>query len=77
MSTVVVFEPVVKRIENLSALERVTAAAFSQRRKMLRSSLGPVFGDKLPETLDAACLDQTDRAETVSVSAYLKLADAV
>nr|WP_221400978.1 16S rRNA (adenine(1518)-N(6)/adenine(1519)-N(6))-dimethyltransferase RsmA [Parvularcula dongshanensis] len=57
----------------LPALERVTQAAFSQRRKMVRSSLKPVFGPRLEEALEAADVIETARAEAIPVAAYEKL----
>ncbi len=57
----------------LKALERVTAAAFGQRRKMLRSSLKTVGGAALCE---AAGIDPDVRAETVDVAGFLALAAA-
>lgn len=57
----------------VKALERVTAAAFGQRRKMLRSSL-KVLGE--PEMLiEAAGLTPTMRAEEVPVAAFVRLAE--
>ena len=56
-------------------LERITAAAFGQRRKMLRSSLKAV-----PGALDALSqlgIDIERRAETVSVDEYVALARAL
>ncbi len=53
------------------ALEAVTAAAFGQRRKMLRGSLK---GLGLVDDLAALGLDPTMRAENVSVSDYCALA---
>jgi 16S rRNA (adenine1518-N6/adenine1519-N6)-dimethyltransferase len=54
-------------------LERVTAAAFSQRRKMLRQSLRSLGGD--PARLAAAAgVDPTRRAETVPVSGFVAMA---
>ena len=49
-----------------AALERVTAAAFGQRRKMLRQSLKSLGGDTAA-LIAAAGLDPTQRAETVPV----------
>lgn len=63
--------------DHLSALERVTAAAFSQRRKMLRQSLKATFGASLPEALDHAGAEDTARAETLSVAQYMALAEAL
>jgi 16S rRNA (adenine1518-N6/adenine1519-N6)-dimethyltransferase len=54
-------------------LERVTAAGFGQRRKMLRSSLKSVFAD--PEAvLEPLGIDPTTRAEQVSVADFARLA---
>jgi len=58
--------------ERLDALQRVTAAAFGQRRKMLRASLKPLGGEALAA---AAGLDPQARAETVDVAGFLRLAD--
>ncbi len=54
------------------ALEKITAAAFGQRRKMLRSSLKSVGGEAL---LDKAGIDPTARAETVAPQAFLSMAE--
>lgn len=57
----------------LKALERVTEAAFGQRRKMLRQSLRQAFAD--PEAVLAELgLDPTARAETLSPGDFLCLA---
>jgi 16S rRNA (adenine1518-N6/adenine1519-N6)-dimethyltransferase len=56
------------------AMEAVTAAAFGQRRKMLRHSLRSL-GDT-DALLQAAGLDGTKRAETVSVAGFAALAQA-
>jgi len=57
------------------ALERVTAAAFGQRRKMLRSSLKPL-GVPVEELLAAAGIPPTARAEALSVVDFCALARA-
>lgn len=57
----------------LSNLERVTAAGFGQRRKMLRQSLKSVFPNA-EEVLGQLGLDPTARAETLSVSDFARLA---
>jgi len=54
-------------------LERVTAAAFGQRRKMLRQSLKSLGGDP-HERLKAAGIDETARAETLAVVDFCALA---
>lgn len=58
----------------LKALEKVTAAAFGQRRKMLRSSLKTLGGEALCET---AGLDPNARAEVIPIDGFLRLAAAV
>ncbi|TDH38889.1 16S rRNA (adenine(1518)-N(6)/adenine(1519)-N(6))-dimethyltransferase RsmA [Pseudohoeflea suaedae] len=55
----------------LADLERITQAAFGQRRKMLRQSLKPVGGEAL---LEAAGIDPTRRAETLSLEEFCLLA---
>jgi 16S rRNA (adenine1518-N6/adenine1519-N6)-dimethyltransferase len=57
------------------ALERVTAAAFGQRRKMLRQSLKSLGPDPVT-LLEAASLEPTWRAEDVSVEGFVALARA-
>ncbi len=56
----------------LDMLERVTAAAFGQRRKMLRQSLRGVAGAL--HALEAEGIDPTRRAETVSVAEFVAIA---
>ena len=57
----------------VAALEALTAAAFGQRRKMLRSSLKQIWPDPGP-VLEAAGIAPTRRAEEISVEAFLELA---
>jgi 16S rRNA (adenine1518-N6/adenine1519-N6)-dimethyltransferase len=59
----------------LPALERVVAAAFGQRRKMLRQSLR-ALGPDAEGLVAAAGLDPTQRAETVPVAGFCALARA-
>ena len=59
--------------ELLKALERVTAAAFGQRRKMLRSSLKQLGGAELCEK---ARISPEDRAEVIDLKGFLRLARA-
>lgn len=56
------------------ALEQVAAAAFNQRRKMLRQSLKPLGVDPALLT-EAAGIDPTRRAETVPVSGFVAMAN--
>ena len=56
-------------------LERVTAAAFGQRRKMLRQSLKTLGVDPLP-LLAATGIDPTARAEEIPVEGFVALTRA-
>lgn len=58
----------------VAKLERVTQAAFGQRRKMLRQSLKPVGGEAL---LVKAGIDPARRAETLSVEEFVRLANSL
>jgi 16S rRNA (adenine1518-N6/adenine1519-N6)-dimethyltransferase len=58
-----------------ATLERVTAAAFGQRRKMLRSSLKSL-GVPVEALLAAADIPATARAEELSVAQFCALARA-
>jgi len=72
-STVVHIEPRKNPIPcELSKLERVTHAAFGQRRKMLRQSLKPLGGEGL---LNKAEIDPSRRAETLSIEEFCRLAN--
>jgi len=55
------------------ALERVTAAAFGQRRKMLRQSLKQLGVDPIP-LLEKAGLDPTARAEDIAIEGFVAVA---
>lgn len=57
------------------ALERVLAAAFGQRRKMLRSSLKALTPTS-ERLLELAGIDATRRAEELDVEAFCRLARA-
>jgi 16S rRNA (adenine1518-N6/adenine1519-N6)-dimethyltransferase len=57
-------------------LERVTAAAFGQRRKMLRSSLKSL-GMPVEMLLEAARVAPTARAEELSIPEFCALARAI
>jgi 16S rRNA (adenine1518-N6/adenine1519-N6)-dimethyltransferase len=58
----------------VKALERVTEAAFGQRRKMLRQSLKKVF-QRPEDILRNLDLDPTQRAETLAPQDFLRLAE--
>jgi 16S rRNA (adenine1518-N6/adenine1519-N6)-dimethyltransferase len=61
---------------NRTLLERVTQAAFGQRRKMLRQSLRSLGADAAA-LLEATKLDPTARAEDIPVSGFVALAQAL
>ena len=75
-SAVVRLDPMARHpsAAEIAALERITAAAFGQRRKMLRSSLKVLGGEAL---CVKAGIDPNVRAETVPVEGFLALARAL
>ena len=62
------------RFADIDALERVTSAAFGQRRKMLRSSFASLAGVQAETLLQAAGIPATERAEQVDVASFCRLA---
>ncbi len=74
-STVVLFAPPRDDWKHLGALEKVTQAAFSQRRKMVRTSLKSAFGDRLQQALENIGIRETQRAEEISVTQFKQLAE--
>jgi 16S rRNA (adenine1518-N6/adenine1519-N6)-dimethyltransferase len=74
-STVVHIEPNPKPLPcSLAKLERVTHAAFGQRRKMLRQSLKPLGGEAL---LNKAEIDPSRRAETLEIEEFCRIANLI
>lgn len=73
-SSVVHFQPKVHDDlqPSFNAVEKITSAAFQQRRKMIRSSLKPYA-----LLLEQAELDGTLRAEDLSVEDYIRLATLI
>ncbi|RJF91060.1 16S rRNA (adenine(1518)-N(6)/adenine(1519)-N(6))-dimethyltransferase RsmA [Sphingomonas cavernae] len=59
----------------IGTIERLTAAAFGQRRKMLRQSLKAVPG--APAAMEAVGIDPTRRAETLTIEDFVSLARAM
>ena len=59
--------------EDWNAMETVTAAAFGQRRKMLRGALRPLKVDT-NELLTRAAIDPSARAENLTVAEFATLA---
>jgi 16S rRNA (adenine1518-N6/adenine1519-N6)-dimethyltransferase len=60
---------------HLDALEQVTAAAFGQRRKMLRSALKALTLDA-EALLERAQITPTARAEEIDQAGFRRLAEA-
>ena len=75
-SSIVLLTPLTEPVApaNLKKLEAITAAAFGQRRKMLRQSLKPLGGEAL---LEKAGIDPTARPEDLSVEQFAALARAL
>lgn len=75
MSAVVHVKPMALPADvSAERLEAVTAAAFGQRRKMLRQSLKALPGGLT--ALDATGIDPTRRPETLTIDEFLDLARA-
>ncbi|WP_417691821.1 16S rRNA (adenine(1518)-N(6)/adenine(1519)-N(6))-dimethyltransferase RsmA [Roseibium sp.] len=74
-STVIHLTPRPEPFEcNLKQLEKLTAAAFGQRRKMLRASLKGLAKPAEP-LIEAAGLAPTARAEEIDVAGFVRLAN--
>jgi 16S rRNA (adenine1518-N6/adenine1519-N6)-dimethyltransferase len=75
-SSIVRLEPLAEPVAPcaLKDLENITAAAFGQRRKMLRQSLKKLGGEAL---LEKAGIDPTARAEELTVIQFAALARAL
>ncbi|MEK6747405.1 MAG: 16S rRNA (adenine(1518)-N(6)/adenine(1519)-N(6))-dimethyltransferase RsmA [Pseudomonadota bacterium] len=73
-SAVITLTPHEKPLSPVSkdALEKVVAAAFGQRRKMLRSALKPL-GVPVETLLEKAGIDGTLRAEVLDVATFCRL----
>lgn len=81
-SAVVLFEELspLQEYQNLGALEKVTAAAFGQRRKMLRQSLKTLCAAaniSVSDFLSRANLEATARPETIPPEGFQRLASAL
>lgn len=74
-SSIVHFLPLHKDKDiEFRTMEKITAAAFGQRRKMIRTSLKTLTGDKTEELLEVAGITPTMRAEEISVDKFIILA---
>lgn len=76
-SAVVRLEPLsaAERYGDLEGLAQVTAAAFGQRRKMMRAATKPLFGGEAEAALMEAGIDPAARAETLEPAAFQRLTD--
>ncbi len=74
-SAIVTLRDLADPYPHLDALERVTAAAFGQRRKMLRAALRALTPDA-EALLNAAGITPTARAEEIDQAGFRRLADA-
>ncbi|MEO0619523.1 MAG: 16S rRNA (adenine(1518)-N(6)/adenine(1519)-N(6))-dimethyltransferase RsmA [Pseudomonadota bacterium] len=76
-SAIVHFTPQASPLEvpSIAALERITAAAFGQRRKMLRASLKSLAADA-EWRIESCELSPTARAEEIDVAGFCALAQA-
>ena len=78
-SAVAIFRPLdpAKRFDDLDSLEKITTAAFGQRRKMLRSalkSLAKTVQLSPLEWIESCEIDPTARAETLTQDQFRALA---
>lgn len=71
-SAVVHIVPHAVPLAPMEKLEKITAAAFGQRRKMVRTTLLPLVGEA---ALEKAGILPTQRAEEISVEQFAKLAN--
>jgi 16S rRNA (adenine1518-N6/adenine1519-N6)-dimethyltransferase len=71
-------DPPSTRVERERVFE-VVDAAFAQRRKMLRSALGPLAGGRtaVESALRAADVPPTARGEQLDIAAFARIADAL
>ncbi|MGN0929160.1 MAG: 16S rRNA (adenine(1518)-N(6)/adenine(1519)-N(6))-dimethyltransferase RsmA [Alphaproteobacteria bacterium] len=63
----------------LKKIEEIVKLAFSQKRKMLRSTLKPLFNndEDLKNTLNKIGIKETSRAEELTPTQFLKLAEII
>ena len=75
-SAVVTLTPREAPYPNPDALGAVTAAAFGQRRKMLRASLKSLAGPRAETLIEAANLNGQARPEEIEPEGFARMADA-
>ncbi|MFQ5922218.1 MAG: 16S rRNA (adenine(1518)-N(6)/adenine(1519)-N(6))-dimethyltransferase RsmA [Anaerolineales bacterium] len=71
-----VHEAPVMGAEWIAPVFRLARAGFTQRRKKLKNSLGPILGKEASETLAAAGIDPSARAQELGVKEWQALARA-
>lgn len=79
-SAVIILEPLSEPFKDLKRLGEITAAAFGQRRKMLRGSLKPVakkYGLDLTEWLNLCGIEPTARPETLPPEKFQNLVNTL
>lgn len=79
-SAIVHLDPRTDAYPHVEALERVTAAAFGQRRKMLRAALRGLaaeLGTSAEDLLARANVSPTARAEEIDLAGFIALAEFV
>lgn len=74
-SAIVNLRPKSQIYTNLDALSKATAAAFNQRRKMLRSSLNSI--GNATQILEKANIEPTIRPENLEPEGFFKIADII
>ncbi|MCE2687981.1 MAG: 16S rRNA (adenine(1518)-N(6)/adenine(1519)-N(6))-dimethyltransferase, partial [Rickettsiales bacterium] len=57
---------------NFDIFEKIVASAFNQRRKMIRSSLKPIFNN-VDEVLGKLNIDSSLRAENITIEQFIKI----
>ena len=76
-STVLLFTPLASKIDDsqIEKIEKITALAFNQRRKMIRQSLKSI--PNLEEICSKIGIKLTDRAENITPQQFLDLANSI
>ena len=75
ISSIVYFIPR-KRVDNISfhTMEKITAAAFGQRRKTIRKSLSSLTKERTDKLSEIAKIDPRARAEELTIDKFVDLA---
>jgi 16S rRNA (adenine1518-N6/adenine1519-N6)-dimethyltransferase len=73
-SAIVRMQPIATTVNSFEVFSKIVALAFSQRRKMLRATLGKAYDSRV---FEVAKIDLTLRAEQLSVAQFIALANQV